>query len=123
MDPKYTMISWTGKRVASRETRLIVITPELNRDGLPPLTAIDRIEVVRGPNLLLYGSGCHGRGYQYYHAESAGEWHASVRTDATIERKDSGNTGQGSFFAAGPLADNLLGTDESPNDFYQKSLS
>lgn len=76
---------------------------------MPPLTAIDRIEVVRGPMSSLYGSDAMGGVINIITRKAQGEWHASVRTDATItERKDSGNTGQGSFFAAGPLVDNLL---------------
>lgn len=109
MDPKYTMILVDGKRVASRETRPNSDNSGIEQGWLPPLTAIDRIEVVRGPMSSLYGSDAMGGVINIITRKAQGEWHASVRTDATItERKDSGNTGQGSFYAAGPLVDNLL---------------
>ena len=109
MDPKYTMILVDGKRVASRETRPNSDNSGIEQGWLPPLTAIDRIEVVRGPMSSLYGSDAMGGVINIITRKAQGEWHASVRTDATItESKDSGNTGQGSFFAAGPLVDNLL---------------
>ncbi|HDF2341335.1 TPA: ligand-gated channel protein [Morganella morganii] len=109
MDPKYTMILVDGKRVASRETRPNSDNSGIEQGWLPPLTAIERIEVVRGPMSSLYGSDAMGGVINIITRKAQGEWHASVRTDATItERKDSGNTGQGSFFAAGPLVDNLL---------------
>ncbi|OBU02462.1 ligand-gated channel protein [Morganella psychrotolerans] len=109
MDPKYTMILVDGKRVASRETRPNSDNSGIEQGWLPPLTAIERIEVVRGPMSSLYGSDAMGGVINIITRKAQGEWHASVRADTTItESKDSGNTGQGSFYAAGPLVDNLL---------------
>ncbi|HCM63690.1 MAG TPA: ligand-gated channel protein [Morganella sp. (in: Bacteria)] len=109
MDPKYTMILVDGKRVASRETRPNSDNSGIEQGWLPPLTAIERIEVVRGPMSSLYGSDAMGGVINIITRKAQGEWHASVRADTTItESKDSGNTGQGSFYAAGPLIDNLL---------------
>ncbi|WP_413493234.1 ligand-gated channel protein [Morganella psychrotolerans] len=109
MDPKYTMILVDGKRVASRETRPNSDNSGIEQGWLPPLTAIERIEVVRGPMSSLYGSDAMGGVINIITRKAQGEWHTSIRTDATItESKNSGNTGQGSVFAAGPLIDNLL---------------
>lgn len=109
MDPKYTMILVDGKRVASRETRPNSDNSGIEQGWLPPLTAIERIEVVRGPMSSLYGSDAMGGVINIITRKAQGEWHASVRADTTItESKDSGNTGQGSFYTAGPLVDNLL---------------
>lgn len=135
MDPKYTMILVDGKRVASRETRPNSDNSGIEQGWLPPLTAIERIEVVRGPMSSLYGSDAMGGVINIITRKAQGEWHASVRTDATItESKDSGNTGQGSFYAAGPLIDNLLsmkvngqyshrGEDNFSNGFNRQIMS
>lgn len=60
MDPKYTMILVDGKRVASRETRPNSDNSGIEQGWLPPLPAIERIEVVRGPMSSLYGSDAMG---------------------------------------------------------------
>ncbi|GAA0336812.1 ligand-gated channel protein [Morganella psychrotolerans] len=135
MDPKYTMILVDGKRVASRETRPNSDNSGIEQGWLPPLTAIERIEVVRGPMSSLYGSDAMGGVINIITRKAQGEWHTSIRTDATItESKNSGNTGQGSFYAAGPLIDNLLsmkvngqyshrGEDNFSNGFNRQIMS
>ncbi len=60
MDAKYTMILVDGKRVASRETRPNSDNAGIEQGWLPPLPAIERIEVVRGPMSSLYGSDAMG---------------------------------------------------------------
>lgn len=110
MDPKYTMILIDGKRVASRETRSNSDNSGIEQGWLPPLTAIERIEVVRGPMSSLYGSDAMGGVINIITRKVQKEWVGSLRADTTLtERKKSGNTGQGSFYTAGPLIDNLLG--------------
>ncbi|MBG2875582.1 ligand-gated channel protein [Proteus alimentorum] len=110
MDAKYTMILVDGKRVASRETRPNSDNSGIEQGWLPPLPAIERIEVVRGPMSSLYGSDAMGGVINIITRKAQKEWNFSVRADSTItERKDSGNTNQGSFYAAGPLIDNVLG--------------
>lgn len=109
MDAKYTMILIDGKRVASRETRPNSDNSGIEQGWLPPLPAIERIEVVRGPMSSLYGSDAMGGVINIITRKAQKEWNFSVRADSTItERKNEGNTGQGSFYAAGPLVDNLL---------------
>ncbi|AUU15829.1 MULTISPECIES: ligand-gated channel protein [Proteus] len=110
MDPKYTMILVDGKRVASRETRPNSDNSGIEQGWLPPLPAIERIEVVRGPMSSLYGSDAMGGVINIITRKAQKEWNFSLRGDTTLtERKNEGNTGQGSFYAAGPLIDNVLG--------------
>ncbi|RLZ17160.1 ligand-gated channel protein [Proteus mirabilis] len=110
MDPKYTMILVDGKRVASRETRPNSDNSGIEQGWLPPLPAIERIEVVRGPMSSLYGSDAMGGVINIITRKVQKEWNFSLRGDTTLtERKNEGNTGQGSFYAAGPLIDNVLG--------------
>ncbi|MBG6026930.1 ligand-gated channel protein [Proteus mirabilis] len=110
MDAKYTMILVDGKRVASRETRPNSDNSGIEQGWLPPLPAIERIEVVRGSMSSLYGSDAMGGVINIITRKAQKEWNVSLRADTTItERKNEGNTGQGSFYAAGPLVENVLG--------------
>ncbi|MFN6885501.1 TonB-dependent receptor plug domain-containing protein, partial [Proteus mirabilis] len=104
------MILVDGKRVASRETRPNSDNSGIEQGWLPPLPAIERIEVVRGPMSSLYGSDAMGGVINIITRKAQKEWNFSLRGDTTLtERKNEGNTGQGSFYAAGPLIDNVLG--------------
>ncbi|MGO2335621.1 ligand-gated channel protein [Providencia sp.] len=110
MDAKYTMIMIDGKRVDTRGTRPNSDGSGIEQGWLPPLPAIERIEVIRGPMSSLYGSDAMGGVINIITRKVGKEWQGSLRADTTItERQHSGNTGQGSFYASGPLVDGLLG--------------
>ncbi|CDH05768.1 outer membrane pore protein, receptor for colicin I, requires TonB [Xenorhabdus bovienii str. oregonense] len=110
MASKYTMILIDGKRVDSRNTRPNGDESGIEQGWMPPLAAIERIEVVRGPMSSLYGSDAMGGVINIITRKVQKEWHASLRADTTLtERKKSGNSYQTSVYAAGPLIDGLLG--------------
>lgn len=110
MDAKYTLILIDGKRVDTRSTRPNSDGSGIEQGWLPPLPAIERIEVVRGPMSSLYGSDAMGGVINIITRRVQQEWTTSLRADTTItERRNSGNTGQGSFYTSGPLIDGLLG--------------
>ncbi|MGJ3352829.1 ligand-gated channel protein [Providencia sp. Je.9.19] len=110
MDAKYTMILIDGKRVDTRSTRPNSDGSGIEQGWLPPLPAIERIEVVRGPMSSLYGSDAMGGVINIITRRVQQEWTTSLRADTTLtERKNSGNTGQGSLYTSGPLIDGLLG--------------
>ncbi|WP_321146865.1 ligand-gated channel protein [Providencia alcalifaciens] len=110
MDAKYTMIMVDGKRVDTRGTRPNSDGSGIEQGWLPPLPAIERIEVVRGPMSSLYGSDAMGGVINIITRKVGKEWTTSLRADTTINsHRDSGNQGQGSFYTSGPLVDGLLG--------------
>ncbi|MGG4610462.1 ligand-gated channel protein [Providencia sp. Me31A] len=110
MDAKYTMILIDGKRIDTRTTRPNSDGSGIEQGWLPPLPAIERIEVVRGPMSSLYGSDAMGGVINIITRRVQQEWTTSLRADTTLtERRNSGNTGQGSFYTSGPLIDGLLG--------------
>ncbi|MCE6982643.1 ligand-gated channel protein, partial [Pseudomonas frederiksbergensis] len=60
MASKYTLMLVDGKRQDSRATRPNSDGAGIEQGWMPPLEAIERIEVVRGPMSSLYGSDAMG---------------------------------------------------------------
>ncbi|OCA56706.1 ligand-gated channel protein [Photorhabdus namnaonensis] len=110
MTSQYTMILIDGKRVDTRGTRPNSDNSGIEQGWLPPLAAIERIEVVRGPMSSLYGSDAMGGVINVITRKVQKEWKTNFRTDTTLtESKNSGNSYQSSVYSAGPVVDGLLG--------------
>jgi len=60
MASQYTLILIDGQRQSSRETRPNSDGPGVEGAWTPPISAIERIEVIRGPMSSLYGSDAIG---------------------------------------------------------------
>lgn len=109
MGANYTLILVDGKRMSTRETQTNGSTGT-DQSWIPPLEAIERIEVVRGPMSSLYGSDAMGGVVNIITRKVAKAWHGSLRTDATIqERSTSGNAYQSNFYLSGPIKEDVLG--------------
>jgi len=112
MSSNYTLILVDGKRVNSRGTRPNSDGAGIEQGWLPPLAAIDRIEVIRGPMSSLYGSDAMGGVINIITRKisTQDQWLGSLSASATLqERSDSGDQLQSSVYASGPLIENLLG--------------
>lgn len=78
--------------------------------GLPPISMIDRIEVIRGPMSSLYGSQALGGVINIITKKVTDEWSGSVTTEYTHSLNDINNDSQQlSFTTGGPLIQGLLG--------------
>lgn len=105
----YTLILVDGKRQNTRESRTNG-NSGFEQSFLPPVSAIDRIEIVRGPMSSLYGSDAMGGVINVITKKVDDTWSGSVTTEGTIQQQSrSGNSGQVSWYANGPILKDMLG--------------
>ncbi|MFC4621839.1 ligand-gated channel protein [Comamonas nitrativorans] len=110
MAASYTMILVDGKRQNSRETRPNSDGPGIEQGWLPPISAIERIEVVRGPMSSLYGSDAMGGVINIITRKVPKAWSGELRAETTQqEASDAGDMYQGGFYLGGPIKDDVLG--------------
>src|SRR5690606_7863465 len=110
MGSDYTLILIDGRRQNTAGS----VTPngfgETSTSFLPPVAAIERIEVVRGPVSTLYGSDAMGGVVNIITRKVGETWGGSVTLDATVQGDDEfGNLYGGNFYANGPIVRDLLG--------------
>jgi outer membrane receptor for ferrienterochelin and colicins len=75
---------------------------------LPPMEAIERIEVVRGPMSSLYGSDAMGGVVNVLTRAIAPTWSGSVRANGTMPAgRKYGAFGDANFYVSGPLVKGL----------------
>ncbi|WHO38587.1 TonB-dependent receptor [Sphingobium sp. AP49] len=107
MAPQYTLILVDGKRLSSRESR--TNGGNISEGGqLPPLEAIERIEIVRGPMSSLYGSDAMGGVVNIITRRISDKWRGSARVNGTMQlSSDYGNVGDGNFYLSGPVTQGI----------------
>lgn len=110
MPSQYTLILIDGRRQNASGD----VTPngfgETSTSFMPPLSAIERIEVIRGPMSTLYGSDAMGGVINIITRRVADEWSGSVAVDTTFqEDRDAGNSQNLTLYTSGPLVEDRLG--------------
>ncbi|MFA5632145.1 MAG: TonB-dependent receptor [Porticoccaceae bacterium] len=107
---EYTLILIDGRRQNTAGN----VTPngfnETATSFIPPMSAIERIEVIRGPMSTLYGSDAMGGVVNIITKKVAPQWAGSLAVEHTFqENRDYGAASRASVYAGGPLIDGLLG--------------
>lgn len=110
MESKYTLILVDGKRMGAREGLPNGNSSGIEQKWLPPLAAIERIEVVRGPMSSLYGSDAMGGVINIITRKGTDHWYGSLGAESTLQQHSkSGNGQQADAFISGPLIEGLMG--------------
>ncbi|WGK63180.1 TonB-dependent receptor [Halopseudomonas sp. SMJS2] len=110
MESQHTLILIDGRRQNAPGN----VSPngfgETSTSFIPPMSAIERIEVIRGPMSTLYGSDALGGVVNIITKKVADEWTGSISLDHTFqENRDYGDASKTSFYSSGPLVEGLLG--------------
>lgn len=120
---QYTLILVDGKRQNTRDSRTNG-SSGYEQSFIPPIAAIDRIEIVRGPMSSLYGSDAMGGVINIITKPVADSWTGSVTSEVVIQDEDGfENSYQNSFYVSGPLIDNVLGLQVWGRKFDQDPAS
>lgn len=110
MPSEYTLILLDGRRQNTAGS----VTPngfgETQTSFMPPVSAIERIEVIRGPMSTLYGSDAMGGVVNIITRKAAPEWGGEVTLEGTLhEDSDFGDSRAVSLQTSGPLIEDRLG--------------
>ncbi|MCJ8139797.1 TonB-dependent receptor domain-containing protein [Falsirhodobacter halotolerans] len=106
---QYTLILVDGKRQGTRDARTNG-SSGYEQSFIPPIQAIDRIEVVRGPMSSLYGSDAMGGVINIITKPVADVWTGSATLETTLQDASGfKNSQQQSIYLSGPLMKDRLG--------------
>ncbi|MBZ5486178.1 TonB-dependent receptor [Halomonas aquamarina] len=110
MPSAYTLILVDGRRQNTSGD----VTPngfgETSTSFMPPLSAIERIEVIRGPMSTLYGSDAMGGVINIITRRVGAEWAGSVTVENTVKQnRDESNSSAINLYTSGPLVEDTLG--------------
>lgn len=87
---------------------------------LPPLDAIDRIEVVRGPMSTLYGSDAMGGVINIITRPVGQRWQGSLRQGFTVQQSDQfGDARSTDVYVGGPIVADRLGIAVRGSHYHQ----
>lgn len=105
LEGKHTLTLIDGRRISPTDD---VVGHSDYQYGWLPVSAIERIEVIRGPMSALYGSEALGGVINIITRKAMPRWAGSASVSGTVTDGESGAGGSASVFATGPLAQGLL---------------
>lgn len=123
MPSEYTLILIDGRRQNPGGD----VTPngfgDTNTSFMPPMSAIERIEVIRGPMSTLYGSDAIGGVVNIITKKVSKEWGATASIDHVFqEDSDYGESSRINLYTSGPLVEDLVGLTLR-GSFYDRDAS
>ena len=110
MPSEYTLVLIDGRR----QSNVGSLYPNNFGGGqfsyLPPLDAVERIEVVRGPMSTLYGSDAMGGVVNIITRKVSNDWRAAFTYGGTLQQESEfGNDRSADLYMSGPLIEDKLG--------------
>ena len=124
LDNDYTLVLIDGRRQNGTGNIYPNGFGEARNGFLPPASAIERIEIIRGPMSTLYGSDAMGGVVNIITRKVGQEWTGSVTVDGTLQdNSDYGNSYSGEIYAAGPLKEDLLGLQVRARNLHREQSS
>ncbi len=109
MGSDYTLILVDGKRQSNHGDIYPNSFGGNQFNHIPPLDAIERIEVIRGPASTLYGADAMGGVINIITKKNAEKWSASITAGYTAQSDDAfGDDNTLDAFLSGPLVPGLL---------------
>lgn len=110
MPSEYTLVLVDGRRQNTAGD----VTPngfgDTSTGFIPPMAAIERIEVIRGPMSTLYGSDAMGGVVNIITRKVANEWSGATTLETRLEQnRDAGDTNKASIYLSGPIVADKLG--------------
>lgn len=113
MPGEYTLILVDGRRQNTRET-MNRGTAGVQSNLMPPLSAIERIEVVRGPMSSLYGADAMGGVINVITRKVPKRWGGTITAGSVWQlESNQGDTQSVDFWLGGPLKSDVLGLQAS----------
>ncbi|WP_372020204.1 TonB-dependent receptor domain-containing protein [Tistrella mobilis] len=111
MEAGHVLILVDGKRQETSAANPKGANAEgLAQNWIPPLEAIERIEVVRGPMSTLYGSEAMGGVINVITRKVGRDWSGAIGADYTAQGHGRyGDEWQGDVYLSGPLVEDRLG--------------
>ncbi|MCT7446251.1 TonB-dependent receptor domain-containing protein [Aliarcobacter skirrowii] len=105
-----TLILIDGRRQNSAGSTTPNGFGESSNNFLPPLSAIERIEVIKGPMSTLYGSDAMGGVVNIITKKVSNEWAGSIDIDRTFQEESKyGDSNTINTYISGPLIKDKLG--------------
>lgn len=124
MPSDYTLVLVDGRRQNAPGN----VTPngfgETSTSFLPPFSAIERIEVVRGPMSTLYGSDAMGGVINLITRKVGDRWAGTATGEVTLqENSQYGNIYSGNAYLQGPIVPDLIGLTVRGSYFHREASS
>ena len=122
MPSDYTLVLVDGRRQNAAGD----VTPngfgETSTSFLPPVSAIERIEVIRGPMSTLYGSDAMGGVINIITRKVGNEWVGSASVNGTLQSESKRGDNYGAnVYLSGPIKKDMLGLTVRASTFHREA--